>query len=82
MVCTTIDKNQLASYFPCSCQVVPTRGTREGLILKFETFYLKIYNDNSENYYIIEEYQYGIELPLNINRVHINQMREYASQFR
>ena len=73
-----IQKDQLSSYFPYPCEIIPTTGIGGGVIVKFETFYLKIYNDINENHYIIEEYQYGNESPININSIHINKMREYA----
>ena len=76
------DIDLLISYFPCKpWQVIETRGTREGLILKFKSFYLKIYNANSENVYLVEGYRYGCNRLLLSDKVDYNKMREYASQF-
>jgi len=78
----SVDKNQLANYFPYPpWKVVETRGTREGLILKFRTFYLKIYDSKEENSYTVEMYRYGWNQPFQIDKVDSNKFREYAAQF-
>lgn len=78
---TYINKNDLVSFFQNhQCDIIETRGTREGLIIKFKTFYLKIYNGNSNNY-MVGIYRYGCNRPCRVDEVKENKMREYASQF-
>ena len=74
-------KEEISSYFKYPHETIRTRGTQEGLILKFDSFYLKIYNDKVENSYIIEGYNYGDSSMIFLDRVHENRMREYASRF-
>lgn len=75
------NKDEIASYFKYPCEVIRTRGTQEGMILKFATFYLKIYDDNVENLYIIEGYRYDSSGIIFQDKVPATQMREYASRF-
>ena len=79
----SIDKNELANYFPGAYSIFHTTGTKEGVILKFDTFYLKIYDDDEcEDSYRIEIYKYGCQGPIVFTSVPYNRMREYASRFR
>ena len=74
-----VDKTQLANYFPFPpWQVITTRGTQEGVILKFHTYYLKIYDDDVEDSYIVESYRYGCNEAIGTDKVPANRMREYA----
>lgn len=75
------NKDQIASYFKFPCEVIKTRGTQEGMILKFATFYLKIYDDNVENTYIVEGYRYDCPALIFRDVVAANRMREYAERF-
>lgn len=75
------DKDLIPTYFKYHCEVIKTRGTQEGMILKFATFYLKIYDDNVENTYIVEGYRYDNSGLVFRDIVPANQMREYASRF-
>lgn len=74
-----VDKNQLQSYFPQATHIFRTSGTREGTIIKFNTFYLKIYDDDKEDTYIVEIYRYGCNDPVMIDSVPLKNMREYAA---
>ena len=75
------EKDKIASYFKYPCEVIKTRGTQEGIILKFATFYLKIYDDNVENMYIVEGYRYDNTALVFRDKVAGNRMREYAAQY-
>lgn len=76
-----INKDNIVNYFPYPpLQVIETRGNREGLILKFNTYYLKIYNDCNCNY-IIEKYVYNYNRAISIDKVPVSKIREYVSKF-
>lgn len=75
------DKTNLVELFNQPCTCVQTRGTQEGIILKFHSFYLKIYDDTSEDLYIVTGYRYGNDTPIFCDRVHSYEMRDYASKF-
>lgn len=60
---------------------IHTRGTEEGVILKYNCFYLKVYNNTSENY-IVQGYRYGDETPRFEDNVPLTRMMDYASQFK
>lgn len=74
------NKDELSNYFPYPCEIVETTGIGEGTILKFKTFYLKIYNGDNENTYIIKKYRYGCDKVISTDEVPYNRMREYALQ--
>ena len=63
--------------------VIPihTSGTEEGVILKYHSFYLKIYNNSIEEY-TIYGYCYGDEVPRFTDNIPLNRMRTYGSQFK
>ncbi len=63
--------------------VIPihTRGTEEGVILKYKCFYLKVYNNSIEEY-VIQGFRYGDEVPRFVDTIPLNRMRAYGSQFK
>lgn len=75
------DKSNLAELFRQPCTSIQTTGTQEGVILKFRSFYLKIYDDNREDGYIVEGYRYFHNSPLFCDKVPVTQMRSYAAKF-
>jgi hypothetical protein len=76
-------KNELASYFPLPCKRIDTSGLQKGIILKFKTFYLKIYDtEKVESTYTIAGYLYKFQNPVFVDYVKVNDIRRYASQFR
>lgn len=81
MSIVSTDKDDLPSLFPLPCQYSETRGIGDGCILKFKTFYLKIYDDEPKNGYIIQGYHYNKKGIVFEDRVPINQIKKYASQF-
>lgn len=66
--------------FPLPSLVTETRGIGDGLVLKFKTFYLKIYDDKDDTY-IVQGFLYNRVNPVIIDRVKTNQFRRYAEQF-
>lgn len=75
------DSTQLQDMFKLKPKLVEAAGYGEGKILKFQTFYLKIYPDRANGYYIVQGYQYYRQNPVIIDKVRISQMRKYAEQF-
>lgn len=73
--------NDLAKLFPWHCSCVKTRGTQEGTILKFPTYYLKIYDGKNGNSYIVQGYRYDSGNPIFTDNIPVSKMREYASKF-
>lgn len=75
-----VDKNNLASYFPLPCETVNTGGIRDGIVLKFKTFYLKIY-DAENGGWSVQGFLYGNDTAVFVHQVNQHQIRSYASQF-
>lgn len=75
------DKSYLADLFKQPCTCVQTSGTQEGTILKFATFYLKIYDDEDNASYNVQGYRYNSPMRIFDDHVPANKMREYASRF-
>lgn len=76
------DKSDLKELFPLPCTYVETRGIGNGIILKFKTFYLKIYDDLKNDSYIVKGFRYTESNSIFEDSIRTKQMREYASQFR
>lgn len=74
------DKTKWAELLNRPCECIGTRGTQEGIILKFSTFYLKIYDDKCENSYIVKGYRYNTTNPMFTDSVKESDMREYATR--
>lgn len=60
---------------------IHTRGTEEGVILKYRCFYLKVYNESGTNY-LVQGYRYGDQVPRFEDHISLTKMMEYASQFK
>ncbi len=73
--------DELYTLFPLPCESFETKGIGDGIVLKFKTFYLKIYDDSESSAYIVQGFQYGKVNPVIIDRVPWTQMRKYAGQF-
>lgn len=63
--------------------VVPihTRGTEEGVILKYKTFYLKIYNLSGMKY-LVQGFNYGDQNPVFEDHVDFVEMIGYGSAWK
>ena len=77
------DKGWIQSLFPMhSTAIHTTGGICDGLILKFKSFYLKIYDADGDNpRYLIQGYRYGEDDPVFEDYVNRSDMRKYANQF-
>jgi len=81
MLLRNTDKDHLHEIFPLPSQNIPTRGCQDGVIIKFQTFYLKIYDASREDKYIVQGYRYNQQLPVFETEVPSNQMKEFAMRF-
>ena len=71
---------KLSNLFPIQCSIHKTRGTHEGIIVKFNTFYLKIYNnDNIE--YRIQGFRYDYPVMIFEEIVNSNVLEDFCKQF-
>lgn len=68
----------LKNLFHQPCECITTQGIQDGIILKFATSYLKIYDNKKNNSYHIEGYRYTCNTPVFIDDVPYNQIRQYA----
>lgn len=75
------DKDELYEMFPLPCRCFETRGFEDGMILRFKTFYLKIYDHECEDSYIIKGYRYNEQNPVFEETIESIHMREFAAQF-
>lgn len=72
------DKINLGELFPMPSEAIRTNGTQDGVILKFTSFYLKIYDALSKDAYIVEGYYYNNPTPIFNDQVPQKDMRQYA----
>lgn len=75
------DKSNLAGLFRQPCEEIRTTGTQEGIILKFQSFYLKIYDDDHDDLYIVQGYRYNASVPMFVDKVSVREFRRYAASF-
>ena len=76
--------NELSRLFPLPCEEIPTRGIQDGIILKFKTFYLKIYPsiDDISSYTVYGYRKTGSQSTEVFKHiVSYSKMKRYASQF-
>ena len=75
------DLYSLHEAFLIPCRSCETTGFRDGVILRFQNFCLKIYDDEYENAYIIYGYHYNEAAPKFIYRVKWNDFKKFAAMF-
>lgn len=73
-----LDKIDLGELFNMPCETIRTNGVQDGVVLKFASFYLKIYDAEKKDSYIVEGYRYGISAPIFTDCVPYKHMRRYA----
>ena len=77
-----VDKINIDKLFKLKpLSIIRTDGYGDGVILKFKTFYLKIYNDDYDLYRILG-YRYNAILPIIEIKVKSPQLREVVEQFK
>lgn len=75
------EKGNLHKNFPLPSKNIPTTGVGEGVILRFNTFYLKIYDDDKSEAYIVQGFRYREQHPVFEYLVKMFEFRQFASQF-
>lgn len=75
------DKSTIHEVFPLPSLNIPTRGTNMGVILRFKTFYLKVYDDTGEDGFLIKGYRYRKQIPVFEYIVLTKDLRRFAAQF-
>lgn len=77
-----VDKINIDKLFKIKpISTIRTDGYSDGVILKFKTFYLKIYNDDYDLYRILG-YRYNADLPIVEFKVKSIQLRETVDKFK
>lgn len=80
--CEMYRTDNIGNIFPLPCEVFHTAGLQDGMVLKFRTFYLKIYSADALSSYEVQGYRYHEDIPVFIDIVPTNKMEDYASDFR
>lgn len=75
-------QEEILSYFKNVKGVMRTTGTGEGLIVKFATFYLKIYQGEHGSDYLVQHFKYNNNQAYRFDTVPANEMRLYARSLR
>jgi hypothetical protein len=77
-----VDNNEIHKLFPLPSIQIRTRGIESGIILKFQTFYLKIYDKgSSKSSYIIQGYRYFEMDPIFNKEIQYFELRDFANRF-
>lgn len=74
------NKDELYHLFPLPCISFPTQGIQDGVLIRFKTFYLKIY-DGKEDSYIVQGFRYKEWNPVFEQNLRTYQIREFAALF-
>ena len=75
------DKSNLHEMFPLPSSTFLTQGNQLGVIIRFKTFYLKIYDHHTEDVYIVQGFRYHEQKHVFEEKVSWFRLREFASQF-
>lgn len=76
-----VDKINIDKFFKIKpISIIRTDGYGDGVILKFKTFYIKIYNDDYDLYRLLA-YRYNAELPIVEFKVKSPQLRDIIDKF-
>ena len=76
------EKGELNKMFPLPSTIHSTAGTQQGVIIRFKTFYLKIYEAiNHIDGYHVQGFRYYEENPVFDKEIPWRTFREFAKQF-
>jgi hypothetical protein len=73
--------DDLQRFFPLPSELLYTEGIGDGIILKFKTFYLKIYDDDYGDGYVIYGYRYHINTPVFTEKVPFCMLDQFGKRF-
>ena len=67
-----MDRFHLREYIDSPCEIIDTSGEGDGEIIKFRTFYIKVYETDNR------WYQYGNAIPFKTEHIDRDCIREWA----
>jgi hypothetical protein len=74
-------REDLHKLFPLRSRSFQTDGFQDGVVVRFRTFYLKIYDDRYEYAYHVAGYRYNEINPVFEECVPASKFKKFASQF-
>jgi len=75
-------ENEISECFILPHTMVKTTGIGNGFILRFKTFYLKMYpNEKIASTYTVEGYRYNEGIPVFKDCIRLNDIKSYALRF-
>ena len=76
------DDDDISKLFPLTALAsFRTDGVQDGIVVKFKTFYLKIYDDDHDYVYNVKGYRYMNPIPVFEVDVPVTKFNKFASQF-
>ena len=70
----------LGEFFSIPCSTIPTGHVNNGIVLRFKTFYLKVYNSDKENSFEIHGYRlWDVEAKF-VYTIPYHQFEDFAKQ--
>lgn len=75
------DMGHIAEMFPLPSTVVSTSGNMKGIIIRFKTFYFKVYQANFENTFNFQGFRYNEHNPVVDENVRRADLRAFAAMF-
>ena len=72
---------ELHNCFPIKCNLIPIDNVDEGVIIKFNTFYLKIYKNYKFDSYEVTGYLYNISKPKFKCYIKYHKFKEFVYYF-
>jgi hypothetical protein len=76
-----MDINDISRHFKLKHTCIETAGIGDGVIIKFKTFYLKIYEDISGGIYDISKYMYNCSDPSKTWKIPHKHFKHFAKSF-
>lgn len=62
-------------------EVVQTTGIAEGVIIKFKTFYIKLYNEDCYTYEL-QAFRYNASIPIVDKTLDYQELKSFCAQFK
>jgi hypothetical protein len=80
MVNDTTALEALFGRLPIDCEIIPIAAIRLGIIVRFKTFYLKVYDERGSGTYSVIGYTHQARPPLINFSIPYDKMHEFTSQ--
>ena len=72
--------SEISEIFPTSTSSINTRGIAVGIVVKFQEYYLKIYDADVDSYKVMG-FKYGAQLPVFEKVLKWNEFQEFSKVF-